>query len=416
MSLNVSSRLLYQLFLLIDFLFLAAYPLDQIYNRSKSSLLTSGSYTKDTIGKVVSYLNPTDILYNSLSYDSDKKVAISLIVYTSFVTILLSALVLSRNKKKLSISSQTKLTNKVVGSILSLNNFCLFIPFVSFLAKLCECNKEETECFKSSHLAIICFSVLAILQCVILSYFSHSMMTSCYPNENIPWSHFPSRQPYVKVLFRLAVILAYQVDAQREVTMYFNGLFCLIQLAFLYHRLTNSMTFDRFIHKIDTISDSVLLVFFFAAFVCDLINTHIDGLFSLALVFSVLGLSLFALMIQNQYRERFLQKIDIFNYRYEFDALHMMIALHELIEMSQFDDHQDFLLRGFIERHIEICDFPECNCIEYYKIINSYYRIQLAKIATMKEDENNKSSSMNNTYNKKGTTPEEETTQDDSSV
>jgi hypothetical protein len=228
MSLNVSSRLFYQLFLLIDFLFLAAYPLNQIYNRSKASLLTSGSYAKDTIRKVVSYLNPTDILFNSLSYDSDKKVAISLIAYTSFVTILLSALVLSRNKKKLSISSQTKLINKVVGSILSLNNFCLFIPFVSFLAKLFECNKEETECFKSSHLAIICFSALAILQCVILSYYSHSMMTSCYPNENIPWSHFPSRQPYVKVLFRLAVILAYQVDVQREVTFYFNGLFCLI--------------------------------------------------------------------------------------------------------------------------------------------------------------------------------------------
>lgn len=87
-----------------------------------------------------------------------------------------------------------------------------------------------------------------------------------------------------------------------------------------------------------------------------------------------------------------MRKIDIFNYRHEFDALHMMIALHELIEMSSFDDREDFILRGFVERHIEICDFPECNCMDYYKIINSSYRIQLATIATMKEDENNKSS------------------------
>ena len=70
----------------------------------------------------------------------------------------------------------------------------------------------------------------------------------------------------------------------------------------------------------------------------------------------------------------------------------MMMALHELIEMSNIDDREDFILRGFVERHIEICDFPECNCMEFYKVINSAYRIQLATIATMKEDENNKNS------------------------
>ena len=52
-----------------------------------------------------------------------------------------------------------------------------------------------------------------------------------------------------------------------------------------------------------------------------------------------------------------------------------MIALHELIETSQFSSENEFLLRGFIERHIEICDFTECNCMEYYKVINSSYRI-----------------------------------------
>lgn len=89
----------------------------------------------------------------------------------------------------------------------------------------------------------------------------------------------------------------------------------------------------------------------------------------------------------------------------------MMIALHELIECSGFDEKEDFILRGFVERHIEICDFPECNCIEYFKIINSYYRIQLATIATLKDDE--KSSIANSQIR---ATQEDETTQDDNSM
>ena len=37
MTLNLSSRLLYQLYILVDFIFIAAYPLDQMYNKSKSA-------------------------------------------------------------------------------------------------------------------------------------------------------------------------------------------------------------------------------------------------------------------------------------------------------------------------------------------------------------------------------------------
>lgn len=91
----------------------------------------------------------------------------------------------------------------------------------------------------------------------------------------------------------------------------------------------------------------------------------------------------------------------------------MMIALHELIEMSTFSMREDFLLRGFVERHIEICDFPQCNCMDYYKVINSAYRIQLATIATMKEEDKNNQSSIQNTNR---TTYEDETTQEDSSM
>ena len=44
--------------------------------------------------------------------------------------------------------------------------------------------------------------------------------------------------------------------------------------------------------------------------------------------------------------------------------------------------------------------------MEYYKVINSAYRIQLATIATMKEDEQNKNSfgaTINKTYEEEAT-------------
>lgn len=184
-------------------------------------------------------------------------------------------------------------------------------------------------------------------------------------------------------------------------------------IGFIYQRLTNAMTFDRGIHMTDLITESIMLDLFVLAFICDIIHTELDGLFSICVLLSVIMIGLFANRLKNISREKFLRKIDIFNYRKEFDALHMMIALHELIEMSQFNEREDFILRGFVERHIEICDFTECNCMDFYKIINSSYRIQLATIATMKEDENNKNSM--STFNKNATY-DDETTQDDSSV
>jgi len=74
--------------------------------------------------------------------------------------------------------------------------------------------------------------------------------------------------------------------------------------------------------------------------------------------------------------ERFvISRVDIFSNTSESEALRMMIALHQLIETSAFEARDEFVLRGFVERHIEICDYPMCNCLEYYKVINSGYRI-----------------------------------------
>lgn len=66
----------------------------------------------------------------------------------------------------------------------------------------------------------------------------------------------------------------------------------------------------------------------------------------------------------------------------------MMVALHRYIEITSAGENcerEEFILRGFVERHIEICDFSQCNCLEYYKVINTAYRLQLATVASMKE-------------------------------
>lgn len=50
--------------------------------------------------------------------------------------------------------------------------------------------------------------------------------------------------------------------------------------------------------------------------------------------------------------------VDIFSYTSETEALRMMFALNRLIVVSGERQREEFVLRGFVERHIEICDFP----------------------------------------------------------
>jgi hypothetical protein len=78
-----------------------------------------------------------------------------------------------------------------------------------------------------------------------------------------------------------------------------------------------------------------------------------------------------------------------------------MFTLHELIERSAYDEKQDFLLRGFIERHIEICEYPGCSCIKFYSICNSGYRLELSQMSPFSK--NYDSSSINATGNGQAT-------------
>lgn len=146
----------------------------------------------------------------------------------------LLALILTRNKKKLNISSHRKFVNKVQGLVLSITNFLLFVPIVSFLSQTFHCSPDEPRCYSDSHLALLCFAVISIIIYTILMIFQHSLMTSSYPNEKIPWAHFPSKLPYEKMIIRLAVILVYEIDTERVTVAYFNAFFAIALVASVY--------------------------------------------------------------------------------------------------------------------------------------------------------------------------------------
>ena len=107
----------------------------------------------------------------------------------------------------------------------------------------------------------------------------------------------------------------------------------------------------------------------------------------MSLVLLLVGAGYLVVRVQEAVGERFIMRgVDIFSYTSETEALRMMFALNRLIVVSAERPREEFVLRGFVERHIEICDYPQCNCLEYYKVINSGYRLQLATVASMKED------------------------------
>ena len=102
----------------------------------------------------------------------------------------------------------------------------------------------------------------------------------------------------------------------------------------------------------------------------------LSTLFTVSLVLILGAAGYFVILLQETISERFIMKgVDIFSYTSETEALRMMFALNRLIVVSAERPREEFVLRGFVERHIEICDFPHCNCLEYYKVINSGYRL-----------------------------------------
>lgn len=63
------------------------------------------------------------------------------------------------------------------------------------------------------------------------------------------------------------------------------------------------------------------MVIFFVAFLTGIIQIPLNNIFAICLAFSIIGVTLYINLMKNRARVKFLKKIDIFNYREEFDAL-----------------------------------------------------------------------------------------------
>jgi len=98
----------------------------------------------------------------------------------------------------------------------------------------------------------------------------------------------------------------------------------------------------------------------------DFVRIDRDFIFHILLIGSCLAFAMTSIFLREKIRYNFLSKVDFALYDKDFEALVMMFTLHELIERSSYDDKEDFILRGFIERHIEICEYPTCSCIKFY--------------------------------------------------
>jgi|LauGreDrversion4_2_1035121.scaffolds.fasta_scaffold18704_4 hypothetical protein len=122
--------------------------------------------------------------------------------------------------------------------------------------------------------------------------------------------------------------------------MYMNAVFAALFCLFVAARLTNATTFDQMIHRINLVSESLLIVLFFAAFITDLIpSVPLSILFSITLVLSLLGAGYLILKVQDILDENFVvSRVDIFSNSSESEALRMMIALMQLVELSAFEE------------------------------------------------------------------------------
>jgi|LauGreDrversion4_2_1035121.scaffolds.fasta_scaffold50546_2 hypothetical protein len=138
------------------------------------------------------------------------KVVYCLVAYVLLVAFTLAFLIATRTRKKLSTESspERKLLNKIVGLFMCITQYLIFVPIITFNANFFKC-PERTGCLIGNNLIVFIFAVVGIGIKLFLTVYSSSMLTTCYPHENIPWAHFPSNIPFLKLAIRIPIVLAY---------------------------------------------------------------------------------------------------------------------------------------------------------------------------------------------------------------
>lgn len=204
-------------------------------------------------------------------------------------------------------------------------------------------------------------------------------MTLSYPHERIAWARLPSKIAFFVEFLKLSIVFSYkQTTISYNALSYVNIVFSLAWLLVLYKRLFDALIFHTTVYLITICGEACMFVLFGYAALRDFVSIDRDFIFHIILIGSCLAFAMTSVFLREKIRYKFLSKVDFALYEKDFEALVMMFTLHELIERSSYDDKEDFILRGFIERHIEICEYPTCSCIKFYQICNQTYRLELA--------------------------------------
>jgi len=193
------------------------------------------------------------------------------------------------------------------------------------------------------------------------------MLSLSYPHERVPWAALPTMLPFFKELLKLLIIVFYLEFSLAKYTLTYFNAFCFLAFAFtLWKRLTDSIQFHKTVYVINMGSEGMLMSIFLFATLRDQFYMERNILFHLLMLSTCIVVAVTSTYVRDKIRYKSLSRVDFAQYESDFDALVMMFTLHELIEGSSYDDKEDFILRGFVERHIEICESPNCQCIKFY--------------------------------------------------
>lgn len=228
---------------------------------------------------------------------------------------------------------------------------------------------------------VIYLVIVLILYYALVGYFNYFISLS-YPHEKLPWAALPTKVPLFRELLRFFIVLSYQeTNLSGRALSYLNLVFAALWLLMTYQRVKNVLIFHTRVYQVTILTESWLFVVFLFAGLRDFVFIDRNFILHLLLSFSCLFISSTVLLLREQVRQDSLSQVDFAGYERDFEALVMMFTLHELIDRSGYEEAQDFLLKGFIERHIEVCEFPQCNCIRYYQISGQTHRVELAQMS-----------------------------------
>jgi len=79
------------------------------------------------------------------------------------------------------------------------------------------------------------------------------------------------------------------------------------------------------VHNVKIITETLLLIAFFIAFLTDMLVIELNNIFSIVFILSMFGALLLLWLVKDWHREHFFNKIDVYSFKHEEEAMQMLI-------------------------------------------------------------------------------------------